>query len=995
VNTGVSYSGFPLYEYNATLTPCIYLTSGWVSIEAAATPGCWFLWMSGSGGNGHGYQWDGFNLNDYFYDPSLCLVGQYTPTYGACCDDSTGTCVDNVEMQDCLAPLRFVPNTACADITPPCGDVTTCEHSIVLTDDYGDGWNGGMVDVLVNGVVVLDDLTIADGAGPVTYYFQAATGNVITTTYVPGGWPYENEYRIYDGNGTEICADGVGGTEPTGCSTTGFCEGDPCDGNRPPNDDCVDATLVSPPYPQVVSGTNECALIDCPGVLDWYSTWWEIVLPYGVNDLTVSYCGNGFEINNVGVVYYNDCSDCSAYIVYDEIEWYGCSDGVTSPEIVWREIAGPTTVYVPVMFNDNTQVAYTITVNVDEVIPPPNDYCSDAIAVAVPSVTAGTTIGATTDTEFPTCGTSITSPGVWYSVTGTGTTMTASLCNGVATHDTKISVYCPECVDPLCVDGNDDSCGLQSEISWASQPGANYLILVHGYGGAVGDFELEVYDDGVPAQPDVACLPVGACCLPDSSCVVVTEAECLALGGWYQGDDTDCGSLGACCMPDGTCTVTSPICCELAGGVFLGEGTNCGEGTVVVLDEGFDAGIPGDWVVTDEDGSGLVWTDIAGSGESGNYCTGDGDAATASSDDYGTVSYNTWLISPVMDLSGALGATLDFDANFQNFAGYDYFGVDVSFDGGATWGNLLTWNEDHGAFRNTPGEHVTLPLGGVSATTHIAFWYYDPVEHNNWYVQVDNVVVTATVSGMNPCGLALDIKPGSCPNSFNCNSHGVLPVALLGTDTLDVTMVDLTTLRLSRWDGIGGNVAPHEGPPGPHTVLEDVGTPFDGLVCDCHELGPDGYLDVSMKFKSDAVVANLELGDLPGGALVPLVLTGNMLDGTPFATSADCLRLVPPGSGSSNLTVGSTLNGAWVDVFPLDAALDSGGFTSLAFERSYWVGSTVTLTAPAEQLGATFLRWIVDGADQPRGQTVLVLDLNGEHRNVRADYVRPDGIQGK
>ena len=35
-------------------------------------------------------------------------------------------------------------------------------------------------------------------------------------------------------------------------------------------------------------------------------------------------------------------------------------------------------------------------------------------------------------------------------------------------------------------------------------------------------------------------------------------------------------------------------------------------------------------------------------------------------------------------------------------------------------------------------------------------------------------------------GVPIDIKPQSCPNPLNVNSKGVLPVAILGTDTFDV-----------------------------------------------------------------------------------------------------------------------------------------------------------------------------------------------------------------
>jgi len=141
---------------------------------------------------------------------------------------------------------------------------------------------------------------------------------------------------------------------------------------------------------------------------------------------------------------------------------------------------------------------------------------------------------------------------------------------------------------------------------------------------------------------------------------------------------------------------------------------------------------------------------------------------------------------------------------------------------------------------------------------------------------------------------ALDIKPGSCPNSFNRRSHGVLPVALLGTDEFDVMDIDVATVQLARADCIGGSVTPHEGPPGPHSVYEDVATPFEGETCDCHEEGPDGFMDLSMKFKTDEVVASLLLDELDPGALVELQVTGLLVDGTVFAAT-DCIRLVPQG----------------------------------------------------------------------------------------------------
>ncbi len=140
--------------------------------------------------------------------------------------------------------------------------------------------------------------------------------------------------------------------------------------------------------------------------------------------------------------------------------------------------------------------------------------------------------------------------------------------------------------------------------------------------------------------------------------------------------------------------------------------------------------------------------------------------------------------------------------------------------------------------------------------------------------------------------LPLDIKPGSCPNPLNRNSNGMLPVGLLGTDAVDITDVDVASVRISRADGVGSAVAPNEGPPGPHSVFADVGTAVPGEPCDCHALGGDGILDLSMKFATQAVVAELQLNDLPAGSIVELVVSGTFLDGRPFVAS-NCVTLVP------------------------------------------------------------------------------------------------------
>ncbi|MGC9315958.1 MAG: hypothetical protein ACP5G4_10105, partial [bacterium] len=82
---------------------------------------------------------------------------------------------------------------------------TACDHEIWLYDSYGDGWNGAAVDVLVNGIVVLDNITLSSGAGPGVFAFSAATGDAIQVQWVAeGSYSYECSFNVYDGTGAAL-----------------------------------------------------------------------------------------------------------------------------------------------------------------------------------------------------------------------------------------------------------------------------------------------------------------------------------------------------------------------------------------------------------------------------------------------------------------------------------------------------------------------------------------------------------------------------------------------------------------------------------------------------------------------------------------------------------------------------------------------------------------------------------------------------------------------
>ncbi len=99
-------------------------------------------------------------------------------------------------------------------------NVFAINYTVELVDSWGDGWNGGSLDVLVNGTVVLDDITLANGAGPESHTFAVAALDEITTSYTAGSYSTENEYQIKNEAGTVVAESGQGGVAPGNVSYT-------------------------------------------------------------------------------------------------------------------------------------------------------------------------------------------------------------------------------------------------------------------------------------------------------------------------------------------------------------------------------------------------------------------------------------------------------------------------------------------------------------------------------------------------------------------------------------------------------------------------------------------------------------------------------------------------------------------------------------------------------------------------------------------------------
>jgi len=121
-----------------------------------------------------------------------------------------------------------------------------------------------------------------------------------------------------------------------------------------------------------------------------------------------------------------------------------------------------------------------------------NDECDSAFGpLTVGTSVQGSVVGATGD-NVEACG-DVTNrgAGVWYTVLGTGSTMTAFTCSDFTDFDTQIAVYAGgNCAGLTCMGGKDDNCGFSTWITFPTTEGQILHILVSGKGASTGGFVL-------------------------------------------------------------------------------------------------------------------------------------------------------------------------------------------------------------------------------------------------------------------------------------------------------------------------------------------------------------------------------------------------------------------------------------------------------------------------------------------------------------------------
>ncbi|MEJ2721663.1 MAG: T9SS type A sorting domain-containing protein [bacterium] len=226
---------------------------------------------------------------------------------------------------------------------------------------------------------------------------------------------------------------------------------------------------------------------------------------------------------------------------------------------------------------------------------------------------------------------------------------------------------------------------------------------------------------------------------------------------------------------------------------------------------------------------------------------------------------------------------------------------------------------------------------------------------------------------------SLDIKPGSCPNPLNTLPYAdnlddkkvlkgsVLPVAVLGSDEFDVYNIDPSTVELVGVEPL-------------RYGFEDLGAPaVNGEECECPSASRDGYMDMTFKFDKQQIVGVIGLGIT--GEVLPLTMTGALMDGTPFE-AVDCVTIIskvllPPEplySDNGGAKLGPAVPNPFNPVTRIPYHLGESGHVRLAVYDV--AGRLVTeLVSERQTAGDHSVEWRAENL--PSGTYFYTIEMNG------------------
>lgn len=185
-----------------------------------------------------------------------------------------------------------------------------CMYKLQMHDSYGDGWNGGYLQIYLNNSLLGNYNALNYGTSD---SFQVCNNDTVELVYTAGSYENENTYQLYDASWNYLF--GAGPTPATGnvfdtlgdCASTFWPGNNPCTAIPIDTGQCLNANNTG--YPS--SGKN-------PGCANFQGAdiWFSLLVPPSGNLSLVTDSGT---INDTGLAVWKG-SDCT------NLQSIGCDD---------------------------------------------------------------------------------------------------------------------------------------------------------------------------------------------------------------------------------------------------------------------------------------------------------------------------------------------------------------------------------------------------------------------------------------------------------------------------------------------------------------------------------------------------------------------------------------------------------------------------------------------------------------------------------------------
>ncbi|MGK0294535.1 MAG: hypothetical protein ACI884_000687, partial [Ulvibacter sp.] len=436
-------------------------------------------------------------------------------------------------------------------------------ETVVPTILSAQPWANPVADQYETTMAVTPFTFAGDAGSDTTYWIEISMGTATNQATV--FWEFTNDTPVVGNSAVQF--DGSAGLwsvpdplQETVYNYSGECT--PMGGGPADNDTCADATAIACGDTVISDTLTNTDTGGNPAADEWFK-----FTGTGTPELvTISLCDGGTDYDSLLRVF----SDCT---LANEIATNDDSCGLQSELLFASD--GTSTYYIMVEGFDTSAGNFSLAVTCSQA--PINDNCDGALPIACGEIVAGSTDNATEDSAVaPECDTTVTAPGVWYvyeDTTGLITDITITMCNGTTDYDSKLSVYTGDCAAPpfTCVVGNDDTCGLQSEVSFQSDGATTFYILVHGFGGGTGNFEIEMTCTLVPPPNDMIAnsIDVDEVGFPYTDPSVATPAATFEAGSPVNCNNSGARGVWYNFVAEGDGTATASITTPGEGGLLF------------------------------------------------------------------------------------------------------------------------------------------------------------------------------------------------------------------------------------------------------------------------------------------------------------------------------------------------------------------------------------------------------------------------------------------